>query len=419
MSHSDIDPPSLLLALYHAGLEAVAGETVTRRYLHQRNWQAGTPVAVLACGKAAVAMARGARAVLGPRIERGLLVTKHGYGEAGLPPPWQCLEAGHPLPDESSLQAGQRLLDFVAQLPPAMPLLTLISGGSSALLEYLPPGVSLADLQRVNAWLLGSGRDIADMNRVRKALSCLKGGRLLNYLGERPVLNLMISDVRGDDPAVIGSGLLTPHQEAPPANSPDWLAALLAHSNDCPPALTASPTVEQQVVASNQEACEAVAGAARARDLPVTIQPPIYGPVAEATSQLAGFLRSAAPGIYVGGGEPTLALPPQPGRGGRNQHLALSLAAALAGEPGIHVLCGATDGSDGPGNDAGAVIDGTTVQQAPDYPGDAGQALARADSGAFLAEAGALISTGPTGTNVMDLVIAIKIGPGDEDRGTR
>lgn len=410
MSDSAVKPHTLLLSLYHAGLKAVAGETVTRRYLAQRNWQADTPVALLACGKAAPAMARGAQAVLGQRIDQGLLITKHGYRETGLPPRWQCREAGHPLPDESSLQAGQRLLDFVAQLPPAMPLLSLISGGTSALVEVLPPGVSLADLQRVNTWLLGSGAEIAGINRVRKALSCLKGGKLLNYLGERPVLNLMISDVRGDDPAVIGSGLLTPQQDPLPSNLPDWLAALLTQSIDCPPALATLPAVEQQIVASNQEACEAVAEAARARALPVTIQSPHYGPVAEVASELAGFLRSAVPGVYVWGGEPTLELPPQPGRGGRNQHLALSLAEALAGEPGISVLCGATDGSDGPGNDAGAIIDGTTVRQAADYPDGAGRALARADSGTFLAEAGALISTGPTGTNVMDLVIAIKAG---------
>ncbi|MDZ7804238.1 glycerate kinase type-2 family protein [Thiohalophilus sp.] len=414
MQHADIDSRSLLLSLYQAGLEAVAGQTVTRRYLRQRDWPADTSVAVLACGKAAPAMARGAEAVLGQRIDRGLLITKHGYGEAGLSPRWQCLEAGHPLPDEASLQAGQRLLEYVAQLPPAMPLLSLISGGTSALLEVLPPGVSLADLQRVNTWLLGSGVDIAGMNRVRKALSCLKGGKLLNYLGERPVLNLMISDVRGDDPAVIGSGLLSPQQATLPSNLPDWLRALLAKSATCPPARAGLPTVEQHIVASNQEACEAVAEAARRRDLPVAIQPPCYGPVAEVASELAGFLRSAAPGIYVWGGEPTVELPSQAGRGGRNQHLALSLALALAGEPGISVLCGATDGSDGSGNDAGAMIDGTTVRQAADYPGDASQALAQADSGTFLAEAGALISTGPTGTNVMDLVIAIKTGPSAE-----
>lgn len=415
MQPADTHAESLLLQLYHAGLGAVAGESVTARYLRQRPWQPERPVALLACGKAAPAMARGAVAALGPRIEQALLVTKHGYRESGFPAPWQCLEAGHPLPDEASLQAGQRVLEFVAALPPRMPLLALISGGSSALLEVLPPGVSLADLRRVNDWLLGSGADIGAMNRVRKALSCIKGGKLAGYLGERPVLNLMMSDVPGDDPAVIGSGLLSPRAaEVPPAQLPDWLAALLARRADCPPAAASTPRIEQQIIASNREACEAVADAARARSLAVELHEPLYASVPEVSAQLAGFLRTAAPGVHIWGGEPTLTLPAQPGRGGRNQHLALSLARALAGEPGISVLCGATDGSDGPGHDAGALIDGTTVLQEVDYPGGAARALALADSGTYLAEAGALIDTGPTGTNVMDLVIAIKTGPRDE-----
>jgi len=414
-------PRSILLSLYNAALAAVAGETVTERYLRQRYWQPRTAVALLACGKAASAMSRGAAAALGPRIQHALLVTKHGYRDPGLPAHWQCLEAGHPLPDDASLQAGQRLLAFIADLPAGMPLLTLISGGTSALLEVLPSGVTLAELRRVNDWLLGSGADIAAMNRLRKALSCIKGGRLAGYLGERPVLNLMISDVAGDDPAVIGSGLLGPEQadKLPQADLPAWLAALLAKDTDCPPATALRPVIEQQVIARNRDACEAAAEAARAASLPVKIHAPLYAPVPEVTAQLSEFLRSAPPGVHIWGGEPTLELPAQPGRGGRNQHLALSLAQALAGEPGLSILCGATDGSDGPGKDAGALIDGTTVLQELDYPGGARQALAQADSGTFLAEAGALISTGPTGTNVMDLVIAIKKGPRDEGRGTR
>ncbi|MDZ7663251.1 glycerate kinase type-2 family protein [Thiohalophilus sp.] len=415
MQLADANAESLLLELYHAGLGAVAGESVTARYLRQRPWQPEKPVALLACGKAAPAMARGAAAVLGQRVEHALLVTKHGYREPGLPAHWQCLEAGHPLPDEASLQAGQRVLEFVAALPADMPLLTLISGGSSALLEVLPPGVSLADLRRVNDWLLGSGADIAAMNRVRKTLSCIKGGKLAGYPDGRPVLNLMISDVPGDDPAVIGSGLLTSQgADAPLPELPDWLAMLLAKRADCPPTAASTSLIEQQIIACNRDACEAAAEAARARSLAVEVHDPLYAPLSEVTAQLAGFLRTAAPGVHIWGGEPTLSLPPSPGRGGRNQHLALSLALALQGESDITVLCGATDGSDGPGNDAGAIIDGTTVQQAIDYPAGAGRALARADSGTFLAEASALIDTGPTGTNVMDLVIAIKTGPRDE-----
>lgn len=398
-----------LLQLYQAGLAAVEGGSVTARALEQSGWAQNAPLALFACGKAAPAMARGAHEVLGSRIQHALLVTKRGYLPLGWPEHWQCLEAGHPLPDGASLEAGQRLLDMLEVLPEGMPLLTLISGGTSALLELLPPGVCLADLQRVNDWLLGSGAAIEDMNRVRRALSCVKGGRLRGYIGQRPLLNLMISDVRGDDPSVIGSGPLSnpPDGQALPSGLPDWIRDLLGQVQDCPAPASSGAELVQQVVANNQDACQAVARAARERGLSATVHEPLYAPIEQLVDELVGYLSSAAPGVHVWGGEPTLTLPEQPGRGGRNQHLALSLAVALQGRSGIHVLCGATDGSDGPGEDAGALVDGNTLT-AVSYPGGAPAALARADSGSFLDEAGALISTGPTGTNVMDLVIALK-----------
>jgi len=403
-------PRHILLHLYDAALGAVAGDRITTDYLEQHPWQPNQALAVVASGKAAAAMAAGAETALGPRLEQGLLVTKRGYlDNVSLPGHWECLEAGHPLPDQASLEAGQRLLEFVQQLPPQMPLLLLISGGSSALLEVLPPGVTLDDLQRVNDWLLASGAEIAVMNRIRKSLSCIKGGGLCGYLGPRPVLNLMISDVSDDDPSVIGSGLLGPVSVAEPALPalPAWLEALLDSASGCP---RQSPTtqIEQRVIASNRDACQAAAQAARSMQLPVQLHSPIFDPMPQAVSRIAQRLLTAEAGVHIWGGEPTLVLPEDPGQGGRNQHLALSLARALRGHAGITVLCGATDGSDGPTDDAGAVVDGQTILEGIDYPGGVTRALERADSGRFLAEAGALISTGPTGTNVMDLVIAIK-----------
>lgn len=217
----------------------------------------------------------------------------------------------------------------------------------------------------------------------------------------------MISDVPGDDPAIIGSGLLGPAGNHLPDGLPPWLAQLTRQQAACPPGVAGEPVIEQHIVASNRDACEAAAEQARQQGLSAWIHPPLFMPVEEAVDQIAGVLREAPAGIHIWGGEPTLTLPEHPGRGGRNQHLALSLAVALEGESSMTVLCGASDGSDGPGEDAGALIDGTTVNDV-DYPGGAAQALARADSGGFLDEAGALLSTGPTGTNVMDLVIALK-----------
>jgi len=403
-------PRHILLHLYDTALAAVAGDRITADYLEQHPWQPNQALAVIASGKAAAAMAAGAETALGSRLERGLLVTKQGYlDNVSLPEHWDCLEAGHPLPDQASLEAGRRLLEFVQQLPPQMPLLVLISGGTSALLEVLPPGVTLDDLQRVNDWLLASGAEIAVINHIRKSLSCIKGGGLCGYLGSRPVLNLMISDVRDDDPSVIGSGLLSPVSVAEPAlpAMPAWLEALLDSASGCPQQSPATH-IEQQVIAGNRDACQAAAQAARSMQLPVQLHSPIFEPVPQAVSRIAQRLLTAEACVHIWGGEPTLVLPENPGQGGRNQHLALSLALALRGHAGITVLCGATDGSDGPTDDAGAVVDGQTVQEGVDYPGGVTRALERADSGRFLAEAGALISTGPTGTNVMDLVIAIK-----------
>lgn len=412
MDTPDWRPSRIVLDLYQAALAAADGERATAGYLQENRWQADRPLALFACGKAADAMARGAATVLGARIDRAMLVSKRGYLPPDCPHQWQCLAAGHPVPDARSLEAGQGLLHWIQELPPDMPLLILISGGTSALLEYLPPGVSLADLQRANTWLLGSGLEIGDMNRVRKRLSCLKGGKLTAYLGGRPVLSLLISDVPGDDPAVIGSGLLTPPagSDSLPPDLPAWLVALTRLEANCPPPVDSNPAIEQYIIATNRDACEAAAAQARRYALPVHLHPPLFAPVAEVTTQLAGFLRIAPAGVHIWGGEPTVKLPAAPGRGGRNQHLALSLALALEGVDGVTVLCGASDGGDGPGDDAGAVIDGSTLGRASDYPGGARQALRQADSGGFLAEAGALVSTGPTGTNVMDLVIAIKSG---------
>ena len=163
------------------------------------------PVYLIAYGKAACAMVLGARDALDNRIADALIATKHGHAE---PLPWPVLEAGHPVPDQGSLQAGGALFHFVERIPTSARVLVLLSGGASALVEKLPAGATLDTLQRLNEWLLASGRDIAAMNRIRKRLSLIKGGRLAEVLAPRPVTCLAISDVPDDDPRFIGSGPL-------------------------------------------------------------------------------------------------------------------------------------------------------------------------------------------------------------------
>jgi len=411
-THSDtLNPhPSrpLLLAIYQAALARVEGRAAVAAALAE-----GCPerAAILAVGKAADAMARGAAERLGDGLVQGLIVTKYGHGSAGhwAGRPVTLLESAHPVPDANSLAAGRAVADFVAALPAGLPLICLISGGASALVELPRDGIDLDLLQRASDWLLGSGLDIHRINRVRQGLSRLKGGGLLALAGDRPVLGLYISDVAGDDPAVIGSGLLGPSpQAALPAGLPDWLAQALQ-----PVAERADEgRVERHIVASLDLALDAAEAEGRRRGCAVyRAAEPLADDAALTATRLVSEVMAGPPGLYLWGGETTVTLPAAPGRGGRNQHLALAAARALAGRDDICLLSVGTDGSDGPTEDAGALVDGGTLARAALHGFDAADCLARADAGSLLEASDDLINTGPTGTNVTDLVIALKTAP--------
>jgi hydroxypyruvate reductase len=333
------------------------------------------------------------------------------------------LEAGHPLPDETSLAAGEQLEAFVARIPARAQVLVLLSGGGSALLERLPPGMGLADLRRLNEWLLASGLDIHAMNAIRKRLSLVKGGRLAKHLAPRPVLCLAISDVRGDDPRSIASGPLTPEPamsriEAPAAipdegRLPEFVRGLLAKAPPLPaPDDPCFQGVRYEIIARNEDAKRAAAEAARARGYRVVVESAfIEGEAVGAGERLAHTLLDSAPGVlHVWGGETTVVLPPRPGRGGRCQALALAAARALRGRENTYLLAAGTDGSDGPTEDAGALVDGASVARGEREGLDAAGALAAADAGTFLEAGGDLIQTGATGTNVMDLMLGLRTG---------
>ncbi|MDD2894343.1 MAG: DUF4147 domain-containing protein [Halothiobacillaceae bacterium] len=403
----------MLRNVLDAALAATDGRALVADDLRRRDAWLGSIVAI---GKAAASMLEGALDVMPDA--HALLITKDAHvspalrQRAGV----EIIEAGHPLPDARSLDAGRRLLAFIAAAPTERPLLFLLSGGASSLVEVLPEDVSLADWRRVNAWLLGSGLDIHAMNALRKRLSCIKGGRLLEHLGGRPAVVLMISDVPGDDPASIGSGLLSPSRSpgtelALPGHLPDGLRALLDRA---PPQPAVDDTrwaaVESHILAGNATALDGAVGAALCLGLRIyRAHALLSGDAAQAGAHLARQLIDGAPGIYLWGGETTVDLPEHPGRGGRNQHLALGAALALEGQAGITLLAAGTDGTDGPTHDAGACVDGGTaaaMRAAGLAPEDA---LRRADSGTALAAVDALIRTGPTGTNVMDVVLAIKM----------
>lgn len=399
-SASTANKHRLLSELFQKGLAAVNGQKVVEQQLKITSL-AGN-IAVVAVGKAASSMMLGAQNYLKEQIKAALVITKTGYADPALA--WPCIEAGHPVPDANSLKAGTELIDFLSKLPPQTQLLALISGGASALVEVLPDDMRLADLQKMNQWLLSSGLAIHDVNRIRQSVSLVKGGKALNYCSQATITQFVISDVENDDLEIIGSGLFVPlTNKLPLPEIPGWLAKYSQK-----PVESEKAEVESHIVSSNDIACQAIINAAKQLGHTVVYHDQsLFADVFICAENIAAELKQAKSGLYIWGGETTLTLPANPGRGGRNQSLALALALILENSTGISVLVGATDGSDGPTEDAGAIIDGQTVSRGG-TAAEAKKHLLAADAGTFLAEAGDLISTGPTGTNVMDIVIALK-----------
>ncbi len=397
-----------LLKLFAAAVAAVNGRTRVRAALEHESL--GEDVYVIALGKAAVPMTQGALDALGSRIRDAVIVSKDA---GGVTLPWPVIESGHPLPDARSLAAGERVYAFAQQLPPDAQVLVLLSGGASALAEKLVPGVDLAALQRLTHWMLGTGLDIATMNRMRKRLSLLKGGRLAQQLYPRRTLCLAISDVPGDDPRAIGSGPLVAEggAELLPGDAPPFVREALSRAAPLPaPDDACFRAVQFRIIATLADAKRGAAEAAVAHGYAVSMEPEfVSGDALAAGAQVAERLLASPPDVvHIWGGETTVRLPEHPGRGGRNQSVALAAALHLAGSKAV-LLAAGTDGTDGPTEDAGALVDGGTVGRGAAQGLDARAALVAADAGTFLEAAGDLVHTGPTGTNVMDLMIGIRL----------
>lgn len=405
----------LLTGLFRTGVDAVHGKLRVAACLDEHNICG--EVAVVAIGKAAVSMWQGAAQVLGARIRAALLVSKAGchVPAPGTSHDITCLPGGHPVPDESSLAAGDRLLAFIRNQPKDRSLLFLISGGSSSMVEVLPDGLSLGLLQRANRWLLASGLDIATLNQVRRRMSLIKGGGLLDYLDGRSAEALLISDVQGDDPASIGSGLLYPARAAAlPGCLPGWLQDACREEAARPPETAGIP---HTIVGSLRMALDASAAQARKLGHEAYLQPEyLAGNIAGNADRITAFMRTASPGIYFWGGEMTVQLPAVVGQGGRNQQFALYAALKIADQPGVFLLAAGTDGIDGNTGSAGAIVDAQTVVRAQRNGLDARQCLRTAGAAACLEASQDLLVTGPTGTNVCDMVIACKL-PGEVNYG--
>ncbi|MCV6586001.1 MAG: DUF4147 domain-containing protein [Marinibacterium sp.] len=361
----------LVTALWQAGVAAVDGYGATARAISGMD----RPDRILAVGKAATAMARAA-AARWPDVLM-MIVTKDGHGTAA-PPHARLIEAAHPVPDARSLSAGAALRAAVMGMPAGSDLLLLVSGGASSLAEDLHAGFGLDDMVALNQRLLAQGLDITAMNRERRRLSRIKGGGLLSGFAGARATTLAISDVPGDDPGTIGSGIGI----APPDRG-------FAH--------------DHRIIASNAIARAAAVATAQAHGLHVIANDEcLHRDLPLVAADLAARIATMPPGVMILGGEPTVTLPPTPGQGGRNQALALSLARHIAGRDDVTILVAGTDGSDGPTTAAGGRVTGRT------WGDGAAEALARADSGPYLAARDALFVTGPTGTNVMDLAIILR-----------
>ncbi|HUO79485.1 MAG TPA: glycerate-2-kinase family protein, partial [Steroidobacteraceae bacterium] len=264
----------VLLELYASACRAVDGRRAVRAALAGR--PAPAELALIAVGKAAGAMTLGALDVLGARVTRGLVISRAGHldPELGAWAQLELLEGDHPVPGAASLAAGARLLEFAAATPAGARVLVLVSGGASSLVEALPPSVSAADLKRVNEWGLGAGLGIGDLNAIRRRLSRLKDGRLARALEHASAEALLISDVPGDDPAVIGSGLVMAQAAQPAPAVPDWLAALLGRAAGLPP----GGALPSRVVATLGDALAAAERAADQQGLATRrLAPPAAG----------------------------------------------------------------------------------------------------------------------------------------------
>jgi hydroxypyruvate reductase len=358
-------------------------------------------------------MTLGALDALGPRVARALVVTRPDHFAAELRgrPGVECVPGDHPVPGPASLAAGEAVRRFVRETPPGARVLVLVSGGASSLVEALVDGATAEDLRALNEWALGAGLDVASLNALRRRLSRLKGGGLAASLAHARARALLISDVPDDDPAVIGSGLVvaSPPGAVPlPPTLPEPLRTLFERL--APPPAGASLPVA--LVGTLDDALSAAERAARAQGCTVRRLPGrVAGDVRAAASRYAHELACGTDDVVVWGGEPTVVLPPSPGRGGRNQQFALACAELLAGHRDYVVLAAGTDGIDGNTADAGAIVDGGTARRGRDAGLEAAAALAAADAGTFLEASGDLLHTGPTGTNVGDVVFALRRAP--------
>lgn len=443
MNPPSLPPRDLLRSLFDAAIAAADPARCLPPYLPP-HLAPELPAAatgrtlVVGAGKAAAAMARAVEDHWQGALS-GLVVTRYGHGVPCRH--IEVLEAAHPVPDAAGQAAAARMLASVQGLTPDDLVLALISGGGSALMALPAPGITLTDKQAVNRALLNSGATIAEVNCVRKHLSAIKGGRLALAAWPARVLTLAISDVPGDDPAVIASGPTLPDT----TTAAEALAVLQRYRIDIAPTvrrLLTSPAGETpkpgdarfarsevRIIATARQALTAAAEAARRAGItPLILGDAIEGEAREVALRMAEMARLCANGsgpvappcVLLSGGETTVTVRGneiESGRGGRNTEFLLALSLALDGQADIYAIACDTDGIDGTEDNAGALLAGDSLRRAQMAGIDVASRLAAHDAYSVFAALGDLVLTGPTLTNVNDFraILVMKKKPSAAD----
>ncbi|NJE05001.1 glycerate kinase [Thermococcus sp. M36] len=399
-------------------------------------------VYLLAFGKAACAMSRAVIDVLGERIGEGIIVTKYGYAEDC--PKWSnimVLEAGHPVPDKNSLLSGKLGVELAKKVGNDDILIVLISGGGSALFLLPEEGISLEDKIKTNELLLRSGAKIYEINTVRKHISAVKGGKLAKRV-RGTVISLILSDVVGDPLEAIASGPTVKD----PTTFEDAFRILKLYGvwEKLPESVKRHielglegkaeetlkedlPNVHNFIVGSNTLACESAL--AKAEELgynALLLTTTLEGEAREIALAIGSVVQEIAkydrpvpkPAVLIAGGEWTVTIEGKAGLGGPNQEFALSVARKIAGLNAV-VLAVDTDGTDGPTDAAGGIVDGKTLGLLGEAGVDVEEVLRKHNAYGALERVGALLKTGPTGTNVNSLVIAVIQGPATPSENTK
>lgn len=401
-------------AIIASAINAVKPDEAVSRALSGKEFPGR--VFLVAAGKAAWQMAKAAYDCLGRRIDSGVVVTKYDH-VMGPIANFICHEAGHPVPDKNSFEGTQDALDLVEDLRPEDTVLFLLSGGGSALFEK--PLVSGEVLQDITGQLLACGADIVEINTIRKRLSAVKGGRFAQHCAPAHVFSIVLSDILGDPLDMIASGPACPDGSTC-AQAQAIAAKYQLKLTPEAQALLAQETpkelnnVTTQITGSVRELCTAAAAACRQMGYePLMLTDQLCCEAREAGSFLASILKTYAGSgkkmAFIAGGETVVHLTGK-GKGGRNQELALAAAVGIAGIPGTAVFSVGSDGTDGPTDAAGGYVDYETAAELRGQEVEIYQVLQDNDAYHALEKVAGLVITGPTGTNVNDVAVALLEG---------